>query len=393
MKYDFNKPVVRTGTNCLKYDSASKFGKPEGLIPLWVADMDFIVPDEVRESLEKCVAHGIFGYTDAAEDYYTAVQKWFESHFGWKTEASWIVTAPGVVFALAMTIRAFTETGDSVMIQQPVYHPFANVIKANGRKIVNNPLICENGKYQMNMEEFERKIIEEKVKLFILCSPHNPVGRVWTEAELKQVGDICLRHEVLVVSDEIHCDFTYPGVTHRVYASLGKEYAEQSIICTAPSKTFNLAGLQAANIWIPNEDIRNRFTEEISKTGYSDLNNMGAAACQAAYEYGEVWLEELKSYLSLNMEFAAEYLTAYMPQIKLIKPQGTYLLWVDFRELGMEKEALNDLLINKAGLWLNDGAMFGESGTGFQRVNIACRRDTLKRALEQLRQAVEGISL
>lgn len=390
-KSQFDKLVDRKGTNCLKYDFAAEFGRPEGLIPLWVADMDFCVPDQVKETLRRCAEHGVFGYTDAKPEYYQVLGKWFLDHFGWETDASWVVKSPGVVFALATAIRAFSREGESILIQQPVYHPFANVIKANDLRLVVNQLVCEEGVYRMDYEDFEKKIVEEEVKVFLLCSPHNPVGRVWTREELQRVGDICMKHHVLVVSDEIHCDFTYPGYQHLVYASLGQAYADNAIVCTAPSKTFNLAGLQASNIWIPNADIREQFKKEITKTGYSDLNTCGLAACQAAYTYGGEWLAELKEYLTGNLEFVRTFLKENLPQIHLIEPQGTYLLWVDFRELGLTVEELNDFLVDKAHLWLNDGSMFGECGSGFQRINIACQRETLKKAFEQLAEAIAGL--
>lgn len=393
IKSQFDKPVDRKGTNCLKYDFAAEFGRPEGLIPLWVADMDFCAPDQVKETLRQCAEHGIFGYTDAKPEYYQVLGKWFLDHFGWETDPSWVVKSPGVVFALAAAIRAFSKEGESIMIQQPVYHPFANVIKTNDRRLVVNQLVCVDGVYRMDYDDFEKKIVEEDVKVFLLCSPHNPVGRVWTREELQRVGDICLKHKVLVVSDEIHCDFTYPGHQHLVYASLGQVYADNAIVCTAPSKTFNLAGLQASNIWIPNPDIREQLKNEIAKTGYSDLNTCGLAACQAAYSYGGEWLAELKEYLKGNVDFVRSFLQENLPQIHLIEPQGTYLLWVDFRELGLSVEELNEFLVEKARLWLNDGSMFGEGGIGFQRINIACQRETLKKAFEQLAKAFASTAL
>ena len=393
IKSQFDKPVDRKGTNCLKYDFAAEFGRPEGLIPLWVADMDFCAPDQVKETLRQCAEHGIFGYTDAKPEYYQVLGKWFLDHFGWETDPSWVVKSPGVVFALAAAIRAFSKEGESIMIQQPVYHPFANVIKTNDRRLVVNQLVCVDGVYRMDYDDFEKKIVEEDVKVFLLCSPHNPVGRVWTREELQRVGDICLKHKVLVVSDEIHCDFTYPGHQHLVYASWGQVYADNAIVCTAPSKTFNLAGLQASNIWIPNPDIREQLKNEIAKTGYSDLNTCGLAACQAAYTYGGEWLAELKEYLKGNVDFVRSFLQENLPQIHLIEPQGTYLLWVDFRELGLSVEELNEFLVEKARLWLNDGSMFGEGGIGFQRINIACQRETLKKAFEQLAKAFASTAL
>lgn len=390
MKYDFDTVVDRRGTNCLKYDFAKERGKQEDILPLWVADMDFQTAPPILERLEAAVRHGIFGYSDSKEDYFEAVAGWYREHFGWKTEPEWLVKTPGVVFALAAAVRAFTKPGEAVLLQQPVYYPFSEVIKDNDRELVNSPLKLENGRYTMDFEDFERKIEEKQVKLFLLCSPHNPVGRVWTEEELRRVGEICLKHGVLVVSDEIHCDFTYPGHTHHVFASLDERFAQNSVICTAPSKTFNLAGLQASNIFIPNGELRRRFRQEISAAGYSQLNMMGLIACQAAYESGGEWLEQMKEYLAGNLEFVRSFLRERLPQIKLIEPEGTYLIWLDFRALGLSEAQREELIVKQAGLWLDSGAMFGVDGEGFERVNIACPRSTLQLALEKLEQAMRA---
>ena len=288
-----------------------------------------------------------------------------------------------------MAIRAFTEEGDAVLLQQPVYYPFSETILDNHRKLVNNPLKLENGHYEIDFNDFERKIAENHVKLFLLCSPHNPVGRVWKEWELRKLGEICLRYGVLVVSDEIHADFTYGNNKHLVFASLSPEIADITITCTAPSKTFNLAGLQTSNIFISNRERKHKFKAQIAAAGYSQLNTMGLAACQAAYEGGEEWLEQLKVYLKGNLDFTREFLKARLPEIKLIEPEGTYLIWLDFRTLGLTEEELEDLIVNRARLWLDSGAIFGKDGEGFERINIACPRATLERALTQLELAIK----
>lgn len=389
MKYDFDTVTQRRGTNCLKYDFAAERGKPEDVLPLWVADMDFPTAPEILERLEQAVRHGIFGYSEGKDDYFEAVAGWYQTHFGWEVKRSWLVKTPGVVFAIAAAIRAFTEEGDAVLLQQPVYYPFSEVVRDNGRILVNSPLKLAEGRYEIDFADFERKIIENKVKLFLLCSPHNPVGRVWEEWELRKIGDICLEHGVLVVSDEIHSDFVWPGHRHRVFASLSPEYADITVTCTAPSKTFNLAGLQVSNIFISNHALKLRFKKAVAQVGYSQVNLMGLVACQAAYEKGEAWLSELKAYLEGNLAFVREYLKAELPEIRLIEPEGTYLIWLDFRGLGLTEEEREDLIVNRARLWLDSGAMFGADGEGFERINIACPRKTLEKALLQLCQAVK----
>ena len=388
MKFDFDKVIQRKGTNSLKYDFAEEYGKPADALPLWVADMDFQTAPPILKRLEQLVQHGIFGYTDHKEDYVQAVKNWYQHRFAWDIQGEWIVKMPGVVAALAMAVRAFTKEGDSVLIQRPVYHPFSSVVETNRRNLVNNPLKLVNGYYEIDFDDFEKKIVEHQVKLFILCSPHNPVGRVWKEWELKRMGDICLKYKVLVASDEIHSDFVWQGFRHRVFASLSPAYQEITITCTAPSKTFNLAGLQAANVMIADPQLREKFRQESWSSGYSELNAMGLAACQAAYEEGGEWLEELKEYIWGNYLFLKEYLEVKMPQITPGVLEGTYLAWLDFRNLGLEEEKLEEMIVNQARVWFNGGTVFGPEGEGFQRVNIACPRPVLQEALKRLEQAV-----
>ena len=388
MKYDFDTVIDRNHTNCLKYDFKTERGMEEDVLPLWVADMDFQTLPEIRSRLQEVVSHGIFGYSDGKEDYFAAVQGWYARHFGWEIQKEWLIKTPGVVYAIAAAVAAYTNEGDAVLIQQPVYYPFGQMIRENKRKLVNNPLQERNGHYEIDFEDFEQKIVEHHVKLFLLCSPHNPVGRVFEEWELKKLGDICIRHQVIVLSDEIHSDFTYPGHTHHVFASLGEAYANQCVICTAPSKTFNLAGLQISNILIPNEKLRRAFESAVTRTGYSQVGIMGLVATQAAYEHGDEWVTELKAYLYENLKFVREYLKENLPQIRLIEPEGTYLLWLDFRGLGLAEKELEELVVKKAKLWLDRGAVFGPEGRGFERINIACRRSTLKQALDQLKNAI-----
>lgn len=393
MRYDFDEVVDRRQSGCVKYDFAAEKGMPEDVLPLWVADMDFKAAPCIVERLQKDVTFGIFGYTDSKEDYFHALANWYDVYFDWKVEKEWLVKTPGVVFALATAILALTKEGDSILVQQPVYYPFSAVIKDNNRKLVDNGLILADGHYEMDFEDFEEKIVQENVKLFLLCSPHNPVGRVWTKEELWRIGDICLRHGVKIVSDEIHSDFVYPGHKHYMLLTVDERLKDISIVCTAPSKTFNLAGLQASNIWIPNEEMRNAFVQKMAAIGYCHVNMIGQHACQAAYEGGREWLEQLKEYLKGNLDFARDYLERHIPQIRLIEPEGTYLIWLDCRALGLSEEALENMIVHQAKLWLDRGAIFGKAGEGFERINIACPRSVLEDALKRLEIAVKALTV
>lgn len=390
MTQNFNEIIDRKDTNCLKYDFAVERGKPENVLPLWIADMDFKAPEYVLNKLSEIVDHGIFGYTDSKEDYFNALSHWYREYFHWEIEEEWLIKTPGIVFAIAATISAFTKEGEGVLIQQPVYYPFKEVILENGRNLVNSPLVYKEGKYRMDYEDFERKIVEEKVKLFILCSPHNPVGRVWKKEELETIGEICLRHEVLIISDEIHSDFVYPGNKHTVFASLSEDIAARTITCTAPSKTFNIAGLQISNIFISNPEIREKFQSAIAKTEYSQVNQIGIVASQACYEGGREWLEDLKEYLIENIHFTRKFLEERLPKITLIEPEGSYLLWLDCKALNLSEEEREERIVYKGNLWLDGGTMFGEEGSGFERINIACPRPVLEQALNQLEMALKN---
>lgn len=388
MAFNFDEIIDRTNTNSMKYDFTRERGKPDGILPLWVADMDFRTPPIVVEALKKSSEHGIFGYTDVKQAYPDAVKNWFSSRFSWDIEPEWLVKVPGVIYAVATAIRGLTEPGDAILIQQPVYSPFGNKIRVNQRKLVNSAVVCRDGVYHIDFDDFERKIREEQVKMFILCNPHNPVGRVWTQDELERLGDICLAYGVIMVSDEIHADFIYPRSRHRVLADLKPGYRDYAIICTSPSKTFNLAGLQIANIFIANPDLRRAFRQEMERSGYGQVNTMGLIACQAAYTGGQAWLDELLVYLQGNLDLLRLAVTTRLPGIRLIEPQGTYLAWLDCRELGLSPADLDSLLVSKAGIWLSEGTQFGQEGAGFQRINIACPRCVLKQALDQLQRAL-----
>jgi len=389
MKYDFDTVISRKNTNSLKFDYAERRGKHPDLIPMWVADMDFKVPAEVEEDLVALARHGIFGYSEPGESYYEAVQAWFAKRFSYAPEPREFVKTPGVVYALAAAVRAFTEVGDSVLIQKPVYYPFSEVIIDNRRTLVDNPLVYENGAYSIDFGDFERKIAENNVKMFILCSPHNPVGRVWTKAELEQIGDICLKRGCLVISDEIHCDFVYAPHEHSVFATVNPDFADNCVICTAPSKTFNLAGLQIANIFIKNEKLRRKFIKEIDASGYSQLSIPGLVSCESAYRHGADWLDQLKEYLGRNIALTERF--AEKIHVNKTPTEGTYLAWLDFSTLGLSDRELQRLIEEKAGVWLDGGLMFGENGAGFQRVNLACPRSVLEEALSRMEKAVRDV--
>ncbi|MFV0412400.1 MAG: MalY/PatB family protein [Oscillospiraceae bacterium] len=388
MKYDFDTPIDRRNTSSLKYDFALQRGKPADALPFWVADMDFKTAPCVLRALQQVTDHGIFGYTEATESYYAALQGWYETRFGWQFSAESVVKTPGIVYAICAAIRGFTAPGDAVLIQQPVYYPFEESVVLNHRKLVVNQLVYENGAYHIDFEDFENKIIENKIKLFILCSPHNPVGRVWTKQELLQMGEICLRHGAVVVSDEIHADFVYNGHTHHVFAGLSPALAQNCLVCTSPTKTFNLAALQISNIIIPNRALRQTFVAEIDKTGYSQANGFGIAACEAAYREGGPWLDQLQQYLAENLAFVRGFAAENLPAVSLVEPEGTYLVWLDCRKTGLSDSELDKLVLNKAKLWLDGGTMFGLGGSSFQRINIACPRRLLQTAMRRLAETL-----
>ncbi len=381
---NFDRIIDRRNTRSLKYDFAEERGVPKDSLPLWVADMDFQVSSYIQEALAESVAHGIFGYSDVKEQYVEPIRAWMAKRHGWQIEQEWLVKTPGVVFALAAAIRAFTRAGEGVIIQQPVYYPFANVVKSNKRKLVVSELILtKEGRYEMDFADFEEKILSQQVKLFILCNPHNPVGRVWNREELERIGDICLKNGVFVVSDEIHADFVFEG-RHTVFSSLKKEYEAMSMVCTSPSKTFNLAGLQVSNIFLPDEKRRQAFKRTIFATGYDELSLPALVACEAAYRHGEEWLEGVRAYIRRNMAYVEAFLRDRLPRVRLIRPEGTYLLWLDFRACGLGDKELNQKILHEAKLWLDAGGMFGPAGEGFQRINAACPRKILEEAMERL---------
>ena len=390
MSIDFDTVIERRGTNSLKFDFAAERGRPADVLPLWVDDMDFRAPQAVIDALQSAVAHGIFGYSEIKGEYYEAVSGWFRERFGWQTQPEWLVKTPGVVYALAMAVRALTKEGDTVLLQPPVYYPFYSVVRDNGRIVAECPLHRVDGAYRFDPEELETVIVQKKVRLMLLCSPHNPVGRVWTKQELQEIGRICEKYHVYVVSDEIHCDFAFPEHPHTIFMQANPQLVDQVIICTAPSKTFNLAGLQISNIWIPGESVRRSFCREIDRSGYSQLNGLGLVACEAAYREGGEWLEECRLYLRSNLDMVRTFLRERLPEIQLVEPEGTYFAWLDCSGLGMNRGELEDFLLNCAKLWLDGGSMFGSDSWMYQRMVLACPRRTLTQALTQLERAIRN---
>jgi len=384
MKYNFDTVIERKNTCSIKYDPVSR-GKPEDVLPLWVADMDFSAPSCVQEALALRARHGIFGYSEPGASYWAAVRGWFKDRFNWETKNEWLCITPGVVNALFAAVYAFSNPGDGIVIQQPVYYPFSSAVLKTGRSLLVNELSLCGGQYVIDFADFEEKI--KRAKIFILCSPHNPVGRVWNRDELLRMGEICLRYGVIVIADEIHQDIVYPSHKHLVFASLDERFSDITVTCTSPSKTFNLAGLAHANIFISDEKLRASFRREYELCGLSQPNIMGLVSCEAAYTGGAQWLDELTEYLGGNMALLDNFLRTDIPKIRLIKPEGTYLAWLDFRELGFTSAELDSAVTNKAKLWLNDGPMFGRGGSGFQRMNVACPRSVLQNALERLKKA------
>ncbi|MTI68854.1 MAG: pyridoxal phosphate-dependent aminotransferase [Firmicutes bacterium] len=389
MKYNFDKVIDREGSDCIKWDHVDLYFGKKDLLPMWVADMDFEVPKEINEAIKKRTEHGVYGYTKRPDSFYYSLINWTNKRHNWDIKKEWIIYTPGVVPAINIAINAYTKPGDKVIIQSPVYFPFSESVKNNGRQLIDNELKLENGRYVMDFEDLEKKI-DSRVKLLILCSPHNPIGRVWNEEELKKLGEICLKNDILIVSDEIHSDIIYKGSKHIPISNISNKLANNTITCLAPSKTFNIAGLSASSIIIPNEKLRIEFNKEIDNLHIGMANIFGMVALEAAYNYGEKWLEELLEYLEGNVKFVMDFIDD-IPNVNVIRPEGTYLMWIDFNGLELNDEKLKDLIINKAKVALNDGEDFGPGGKGFKRMNIACPRSILKEGLERIAKAVKEI--
>lgn len=385
MKYDFDEIIPRRGTNSYKWDSAGD----ADVLPMWVADMDFRTAPPVVEALRKRVEHGIFGYVRVPDAYYAAVTNWFARRHDWQIEKEWIIYTTGVVPALSAVIKALTAPGDKVMVQTPVYNCFFSSIRNNGCGMIANPLIYRNGTYQIDFADLEQKAADPSVKVLLLCNPHNPAGRVWTKQELTRIGDICIRNNVWVVADEIHCELVFPGHTYIPFASISQEFLMHSVTCTSPSKAFNLAGLQIANIISADTDIRTKIDKAININEVCDVNPFGVEALMAAYNDGEEWLEELKQYLFANYNYLRVYFEEYLPEFPVATLEGTYLVWADCSVLNQSSDETVKTLLEKEKLWVNEGSLYGEAGEGFIRINIACPRQQLIEGLNRLRRALK----
>jgi cysteine-S-conjugate beta-lyase len=372
MKYDFDKTIDRRATNSYKWDSA-----PEGVLPMWVADMDFRTAPAIIDALQKRVAHGIFGYTRVPDAYYDAVTSWFSRRHGWDIDREWIIYTSGVVPAVSAVIKALTVPGDKVIVQTPVYNCFFSSIRNNGCEIVSNPLRRTADTYEMDFDALERCAADPRAKVMLLCNPHNPAGRVWTPDELTRLGNICLRNGVTVVSDEIHCELVYQGFKYTPFASLSDAFLHRSVTCVSPSKAFNIAGLQIANIVAFDNDLRSRIDKAININEVCDVNPFGVAATIAAYNEGEEWLNQLVDYLHGNYEAMAEFCRRELPEFPITRLEGTYLVWMDCSSLGMPSDVLEHALLDDARLWLNAGTMYGAEGEGYMRWNIACPRSVM----------------
>lgn len=392
MKYNFDEIIDRTQTESYKWNSDAlkeMFGE-DGILPFWVADMDFKVAEPIIEALRKRVEHGIYGYSVRPDSYYQAIINWTKRRFGWEIEKEWIEYTPGIVPAVNYLVQALLRPGDKVLIQEPVYYPFKKSVENNGCHVIVNELKYNGDFYEIDFQDFEEKVKDTKVKVFILCSPHNPVSRVWTEEELRKMGDICLANDVMVISDEIHNDLVYSGNKHIMFGSLSEELADISITCTAPSKTFNLAGMQASNVIISNKEVMTKYREQLERNNIGMQNPLSIVAAEAAYNEGEEWLEQLLRYLEGNIDFIKKYLAENLPKARLIKPQATYLGWIDLREYESDGKKLEELVIKEGKVAFDGGTWFGQGGDGFLRINYACPRALLEEGLKRLSKAVSS---
>lgn len=387
MKYDFDEIIDRRGTNCVKWDGAEN---PD-VLPMWVADMDFRTAPAIIEALRRRVDHGVFGYTRVPQSYYDAITGWFGRRHGWNIDKNWIIYTSGVVPALSAIIKALTVPGDKVLIQTPVYNCFFSSIRNNGCEIVESPLIYTDNTYSIDFEDLESKASDPKVKAMILCNPHNPAGRVWSRDELIRIGEICIRHDVVVIADEIHCELVMPGYEYTPFASISEEFSRHSVSCVSPSKAFNIAGLQIANIVCADAVRRAKIDRAININEVCDVNPFGVIALQAAYNEGGEWLDQLLEYIHGNYEYMRSFCEEHLPDFPITKLEGTYLVWMDCRKFGMTSAELEKRLIEEAGLWLNPGTMYGQDGEGFMRWNIACPRTRMIEGLRRFEKFAKNI--
>ncbi|WP_333656969.1 MalY/PatB family protein [Tissierella praeacuta] len=381
-KYNFDEIIDRKLSNSIKW------WESKDILPMWIADMDFKVADEILDAMKKTIDHGIIGYDDKPDSFYESIINWVKDRYNWEIKKEWLVFTPGVVPGLGISIKSFSKEGDKVIIQPPVYPPFYRVIENNNRRVVENSLIYKDNKYIMNIDDLE-KSIDKDVKIAMICSPHNPVGRVWKKEELEVFGNLCLKNNIIMISDEIHCDLTFSDYKHIPLASISDEFANNTITFMAPSKTFNIAGLFASVAIIPNEKLRKLYNDTIENMEITHTNGFSIIGFEAAYKYGKNWLSQAIRYIEDNADFAVDYINKNIPEIKTYKPEGTFLMWLDFKSLGKTSEEINELLINKGKVQLNNGATFGTAGEGFFRLNIGCPREVLKEGLDRIKKAIQ----
>lgn len=387
MTYDFDRIIDRHGTYSEKWDQLGELFGSEDILPMWVADMDFQSPPAVVEAIKRRAAEGIYGYTFMDRGCMNAFMNWFQKRHGWRIAPTWITECPGVVTALSIAVECFSKPGDRIIIQPPVYYPFFSVVKMNGRSLVTNPLILKDNYYTMDYANLEN-LLREGAALLILSNPHNPGGRVWSKEELKELGELCLKYGVMIVSDEIHCDLVLPGYKHTPFASISSQFADNSLTCVAPTKTFNLPGIQASFIVIPNEEHKRRFDYKLKTLSLATPNFFVPVAVKACYEEGEKWLEELLQYVKANLDFALGFIARNLPQLKAIVPEGTYLLWVDCRNLGLDAKGMKELMYRRAKVAFSEGSVYGREGEGFVRINLACPRPVLAEGLKRFSAAL-----
>lgn len=386
--YNFDEIIERRGTDCVKFDQLEqRFGNAD-LIPLWVADMDFRTPDFIVEALKKRCEHEIFGYTYASETYYESIINWVHYKHNWKIQKEWISYIPGIVKGIAFALHCFTRPGDKVVIQPPVYHPFRIVPENMGRQVVYNPLKLTDESYEMDFEQLE-SILDESCKVLILCNPHNPGGIVWKKETLIRLAEICARHHMLVISDEIHAEMAYPQYTHHPFASVSEAAASCSLTFMAPSKTFNIAGIVTSYAIVADEKIRKQFYSFLEAGEFGDGTIFAYTATTAAYTYGAEWLQQMRMYIMENVRFVDEFIQTNLPKIKVYLPQASFLIWLDCRQLNLKQDELIHLFQDKAGLALNDGSIFGPGGEGHMRLNIGCPRSVLDKAMKALKKAID----
>ncbi|MEK5476526.1 MalY/PatB family protein [Paenibacillus sp. FSL R5-0407] len=389
MTYEFNERTMRRGTLSYKWDQGQTLFGDEEVLPLWVADMDFKCSPAIIQAVTERAAQGIYGYTIRSKDYLNAITGWFQRRHGWNVDESWLTDSPGVVPSLSLAVQSLTEPGDEIILQSPVYNPFYDVIQRNGRKLAESPLLLKNGRYEMDYEKLET-LMSGGAKLLLLCSPQNPGGRVWTKEELVRLGDLCVKYDVKVIADEIHCDLVFPGHQHFPFASLSEQFAERTITCLAPSKTFNMPGLSTSFTVISNPRLKRRFDERIHALSIGSVNFFGPPATIAAYNDSEPWLDALLTYVAANQEFAISYLSNHLPALVPVRSEGTYLLWLDCRALGLDSKELKQLMYKEAKIAFNEGSIYGREGEGFLRINLACPRDLLAEALDRFTSAVNA---